>query len=127
MNRYTNHILAACAVVCLSVWSLADLRSFPFYVSVPAPGSNSAPLFLFVLAGCLVAFLPCAFLLEKRMVRYQSLKRDWFLVLDPVQRKFIRVGVWHRVDLEIRSAKDNVRLREEIECTRPHSNEGMLT
>ena len=80
----------------LAVAILNDLGLFPFYVDTSRPDSPS--LYVLTLACCLLVFLPLGFFLERRMMRYQSTKRNWHEIPIPSRERPVRAGIWRSVE-----------------------------
>jgi hypothetical protein len=80
----------------LAVAILNDLGLFPFYVNTSR--SDSPSLYVLTLACCLLVFLPLGFFLERRMMRYQSTKRNWHEIPIPSRGKPVRAEFSRPVD-----------------------------
>ena len=70
---------------------LNDLGLFPFYIENLR--SDSPTLYVLTLACCLLVFLPLGFFLERRMMRYQSTKRDWHAIPIPSRERPVRAEI----------------------------------
>jgi O-antigen/teichoic acid export membrane protein len=75
-------------VLYLAAAILNDLGLFPFYIENLR--SDSPTLYMLALACCLLVFLPLGFFLERRMMRYQSTKRNWHEIPIPSREKPVR-------------------------------------
>jgi len=89
----------------LAVAILNDLGLFPFYIENLS--SDSPTQYALALACCLLIFLPLGFFLERRMMRYQSTRRNWRTIPIPSQEKPVRVGIWRSVE---RDEENDARL-----------------
>ena len=83
-------------VLYLAAAILNDLGLFPFYIENLR--SDSPTLYMLTLACCLLIFLPLGFFLERRMMRYQSTRRNWHTIPIPSQEKPVRAEIWRPVD-----------------------------
>jgi hypothetical protein len=76
---------------------LNDLGLFPFYAN--APRSDSPMLYvLYMLAFCLLLFLPAGFFLEKHMMHHQPAKRNRRTIPIPSNDSSIKGWIWRSVD-----------------------------
>jgi len=80
----------------LAVAILNDLGLFLFYVDTSR--SDSPSLYLLTLACCLLVFLPLGFFLERRMIRHQSIKRNWREIPVPSRERPVRARIWGLVE-----------------------------
>jgi hypothetical protein len=76
---------------------LNDLGLFPSYAN--APRSDSPVLYMwYMLAFCLLLFLPVGFFLEKHMMQHQPAKRNRHTIPIPSNDTSVKGRIWRPVD-----------------------------